>query len=71
MGYIIALVAIFVIAPLLFLLLSRRTSAGGGGMRHASRGMTVEAPSSDQPTPGAAGAINQPKNGAENRLPPG
>lgn len=71
MGYIIVIIALFVVVPLVILLLSRRTPAGGGGMRHASRGVTVEMPSSDQPTPGAPGSINQPQPGAEKRIPPG
>lgn len=71
MGYIIAIVVLLIVVPLLFLLLSRRTAAGGGGVRSRDRGLTVEQPSSDQPTPGAPGAINQPKAGTEGRLPPG
>ena len=71
MGYIIALVILVVVVPLVFLLLSRRTTVGGGGMRPGQCAVTREVPSSDEPTPGAPGAINQPKLGAENRLPPG
>lgn len=67
MGYIIALV-IIVVVPVLFLLLSRRT-AGRGGISQPGRGMTVSAPSSDQPTPGAG--TNPSKPGAERRVPPG
>ena len=70
MGYIIALVLLILVVPLLFVLLSRRAS-GGGGARSRDRGVTVEKPSSDQPTPGAPGALNQPAPGAERRLPPG
>ena len=63
MGYIIALVILIVVVPLLFVLFSRRTTGGGGtAMRHRDRGVTIEKPSSDQPTP---------KPGAEQRLPPG
>lgn len=71
MGYIIAIVVLLIVVPLLFVLLSRRSAAGGGGIRSKSRGMTVEAPSADEPTPGAPGAVNQPAPGAERRLPPG
>lgn len=71
MGYIIALVVLFLVVPLIFLMLSRRTPAGGGGLRQRDRGVTVAEPSSDQPTPGAAGSINQPGAGTERRIPPG
>lgn len=70
MGYIIALVILLVVVPLLFVLLSRR-SAARGGIRAGDRGVTHEEPSSDQPTPGAAGAVNQPRPGTEGRIPPG
>ena len=69
MGYILALVLLFVVVPLLFMLLSRRTARGG--MRSRDHGMTVEQPSAEEATPGAAGSINQPAPGAERRLPPG
>lgn len=71
MGYIIAIVILLIVVPLLFVMLSRRGAAGGGGIRSRDRGMTVEAPSSDQPTPGAPGSVNQTAPGAERRLPPG
>ena len=71
MGYIIALIVLFIVVPLVFLMLSRRTPAGGGGIRHRDRGVTVEEPSSDQPTPGAAGATNQPRAGSERGIPAG
>lgn len=70
MGYIIALVILLVVVPILFLLLSRRT-AGSGRVGSRDHGVTVDKPSSDQPTPGAPGSINQPAPGAERRLPPG
>jgi hypothetical protein len=71
MGYIIALVLIVVVVPLLFVLLSRRTTrAGGLGAGSHSRGVTVSQPSADTPTPRADG-LNQPAPGAEKRLPPG
>lgn len=64
MGYIIALAILLIVVPLLFILLSRRTtSAGGLAARHRDRGMTVEAPSSDQPTPAS--------DRTERKLPPG
>ena len=70
MGYIIALVILVIVVPLLFLMLSRRSTAAGG-IRSRDHGVTQEEPSSDQPTPGARGALNQPRAGSENRLPPG
>lgn len=71
MGYIIALVILIIVVPLIFLMLSRRTAGGGGGIRSHDRGVTVEQPSSDQPTPGTPGATNQSEPGTERRLPPG
>jgi hypothetical protein len=71
MGYIIAIVILLIVVPLLFIMLSRRTATGGAGIRSRDRGVTVEQPSSDQPTPGAAGSVNQPAPGTEGRLPPG
>jgi hypothetical protein len=72
MGYIIALVILLLVVPLLFIMLSRRTtSAGGLSAQHRDRGMTVESPSSDQPTPGGDNAVNQPGSSHEGRLPPG
>lgn len=69
MGYIIALVVLVLVVPLVFMLLTRRSA--GAGRPPADRGMTVEQPSSDEPTPGAPGATNQPAPGAERRIPPG
>lgn len=71
MGYIIAIVLLAIVVPLLFILLSRRTtSAGGLADKQRSRGMTVSQPSSDQPTP-RAGNLNQADADADRRLPPG
>lgn len=70
MGYIIALVVFVVLVPLVFLMLTRR-SAGSGRIGSRDHGMTVEEPSSDQPSPGAEGSLNQPRPGAEKRIPPG
>ena len=70
MGYIIGLVIFLVAVPLLFILLTRR-SAGVGGLRSRDRGVTVSQPSSDQPTPGASRATDQPAEGMEKRIPPG
>lgn len=71
MGYIVALVLLVAIVPLLFVLLSRRTSgAGTATAKRGGRGITVEQPSSDQATPGAD-TLNQPSPGAERRIPPG
>jgi hypothetical protein len=71
MGYIIALVLLALIVPILFMVLSRRTSSPGGvADKHRDRGVTVSRPSSDQPTP-RAGAVNQAEPGTEGRLPPG
>jgi hypothetical protein len=68
MGYIIAIVILLLLVPLLFLLLSRRTT-GAGGIRDRSRGITVEEPSADQPSPGGVGDQTAP--GTDRRLPPG
>ena len=71
MGYIIAIVLLAIVVPLLFILLSRRTTSAGGLVdKHRSRGVTVSQPSSDQPTPRAEN-LNQPDPGADRRLPPG
>lgn len=71
MGYIIALGLLVIVVPLLFLMLSRRTtSAGGLADKQRSRGMTVSRPSSDQPTP-RADNLNQPAPDEDRKLPPG
>jgi len=70
MGYIIALIVLVIVVPLLFVLLSRRSAAGGSGIRHGVRSVTREMPSADGPTPGAPRSLNQPKPGSEERLPP-
>jgi hypothetical protein len=45
MGYIIAVVVLLLLIPLLFMVLSRRTTGPGGvAARHRDRGMTVEKP---------------------------
>lgn len=69
MGYIIALVFLVVLVPIIFMALSRR-STGGGGIESRSRGVTMEEPSSDQPTPGAS-TVNRPAaRQADRRTPP-
>ena len=72
MGYIIALAILIFVVPLLFIMLSRRTTARGGiAHRPDERGVTVSGPSSDQPTPRGDETVNQVTPGAERRLPPG
>jgi hypothetical protein len=68
MGYIIALVLIAVVVPLIFILLSRRTS-GGGGIDSADRGMTTSEPSAEEPTP-QPGTVVNPLPPGERKLPP-
>ena len=71
MGLIIAIIALVIVVPLVFLLLSRRsTSAGGTAVAHRDRGVTVAEPSSDQPSPDARNT-NRARPAAETRLPPG
>lgn len=71
MGYIIGFLLLLIVVPLLFMMLSRKTAGAGGlGAKPRDRGVTVEQPSSDQPTP-RADATNQAAPGAERRLPPG
>ena len=71
MGYIIAIILLVIVVPLIFLLLSKRTSGAGTLGRAAhSGGVTPSQPSSDQPTP-QAGSMNQPSAEAERRIPPG
>lgn len=72
MGYIIALVVLLIVVPLLFILFSRRTGAAGGTAVkwRGDRGVTVEQPSSDQPTP-RADTVNRASPEAERKLPPG
>src|SRR5690606_26157188 len=51
MGYIIAIVLLIIVVPLIFMMLSRRTSgAGGVNQGRDDRGVTVSKPSSDEPT---------------------
>lgn len=72
MGYIIAFAILLLVVPLLFILLSRRTTAAGGlAARHRDRGITVESPSSDQPTPLGDRSVNPSTPATERRLPPG
>lgn len=70
MGYILVFLALCLVVPLV-LMLGRRTPAGGGGVRRTSRGITVDSPSSDQPTPGASESPEQASPEAEKRIPPG
>lgn len=70
MGYIIALVLLLVFVPLLFLLLSRRTHAGGG-IASRDHGLSPSRPSSDQPTPPAGPATDRPHQGSDHGVPPG
>jgi hypothetical protein len=71
MGYFIAIIVLLIVIPLLFMMLSRRTTGPSGlGGKPADRGVTVAKPSSDQPSP-RGGAVNEPEPGAEKRLPPG
>ena len=70
MGYIVALILVVLVLPLLFLLLSRRTT-GAGRLPSHDRGMTVSRPSSDQPTPPAGPRTDRPSGGADRGVPPG
>lgn len=71
MGYIFAFI-ILLLVPLLFIILSRRTTSPGGIAHDPDeRGVTVSGPSSDQPTPRGDDTVNQTAPGAEQRLPPG
>jgi hypothetical protein len=69
MGYIIAIILLLIVVPLLFIMLSRKSSGAGtldSGPR--SGGFTPSRPSADAPTP-QPGSINQ-RPEAERRLPP-
>jgi hypothetical protein len=71
MGYIFALVLLFLVPPL-FIVLSRRTTRAGGIVHDPDeRGVTVSGPRSDQPTPRGDNTVNQTAPGAKKRLPPG
>jgi hypothetical protein len=70
MGYAVIWIVALLILPVLFLLLTRRTSSGGG-VRGQDHGITPSEPSSDQPTPGAGSGVNQVTADAERRIPPG
>jgi hypothetical protein len=68
MGYIIGIILLVIMVPLLFLMLSRRTSSTGGlAAKDRDRGVTVSRPSAEEPTPRADG-LNQPAPGKERRL---
>lgn len=68
MGYIIGIVILVIAVPLLFLMLSRRTSSAGGlAEKQRGRGVTVSRPAAEEPTPRADG-LNQPAPGKEQRL---
>ncbi|HUR57281.1 MAG TPA: hypothetical protein VM029_06205 [Opitutaceae bacterium] len=70
MGYIVAIVVIVLVVPVLVLMLSRpKTGAGRPASRN--RGVTVSAPSSDQPTPPAGPRTDRPSSGADRGVPPG
>jgi hypothetical protein len=71
MEYFWTIALVIVVLPLIVLLVSRRKSGAEGAKRQRDHGVTVEEPSSDQPTPGAKNAVNQPAPGAERRIPPG
>jgi hypothetical protein len=68
MGYIITFLVVLVLLPLLFVVLSRR-STGRGGITTRGHGLTVAEPSADQPTPGKG--TNESAPGTERRIPPG
>jgi hypothetical protein len=68
MGYIIALVLIAIVVPLIFILLSRRTS-GGSGIESANHGVTTSEPSAEDITPRAGPVVN-PSPPSERKLPP-
>lgn len=57
MGYIIGLIIVLLFVPLLFLMLTRR-STGGGGIGRKDRGVTLDRPSADEPTPRAGPGVD-------------
>lgn len=63
MGYIIGIVIVLLLLPLLFMMLTRR-STGHGGIDSANHGVSPDRPSSDQPTP-------RPGPNTDTRIPPG
>lgn len=70
MGYIIALVLLLLVVPLIFMVITRRSSSAGG-LKSRNRGMTVDKPSSDQPTPPAGPRTDRPHMGSDRGVPPG
>jgi hypothetical protein len=50
MGYIIGLIFLLLLVPLMFMMLTRRTT-GRGGINAGNHGMTPDQPTADEPTP--------------------
>ena len=58
MGYLTALVLVVLVIPLLFVILSRR-STGAGGIDSTNRGLTPNQPAADEPTPRAGPGVDR------------
>lgn len=63
MGYIIGIIVLILLLPLLWMMLTRRTT-GHGGIDSDNHGVTPDRPSSDEPTP-------RPGPGVDRKIPPG
>jgi hypothetical protein len=58
MGYIIGLIFLLLIVPLVFMMLTRRTSSTGG-IDAANHGVTPDRPAADEPTPRAGPGVDR------------
>lgn len=70
MGYAFMIIALLVLIPVVFILLSRR-GGNTGGIRSDTKTTMRDEPSSDQPTPRADPTVNQASAEVGRRLPPG
>ncbi len=50
MGYIVGIIIVLLLVPLLFMMLTRRTT-GQGGIEAGNQGRTPDRPAADEPTP--------------------
>ena len=57
MGYIIGLVFLLLLVPLIFMMLTRRTT-GPGGIEGADHGISPNKPAADEPTPRAGPGVD-------------
>jgi hypothetical protein len=71
MDYLLAILALVILVPLIFIFLGRRARGGDKIQAQRDHGVTFAEPSSDQPSGGADATVNPSTPEVERRLPPG